>query len=522
MNFSDNQKKDLRFVKSTKILGDFIEYRNTVLELVKVSQHNFSVGIYGEWGSGKTTLMKSIYEELELEPNKNNIIIPIWFNAWQYEHEEHLALFPLLKTITEGIDKGIIKIKDINPETVNNLKKTIKAVLKGIVKSTPALLPLFLPVSSSDKVKEFAGTVSENFKDEISKLTDAVNDTMIDHTTYASGLKSIEDAMKEISNNEINNEKVNLKFVVFVDDTDRCSPKKALQVLESIKIFLDIEGFIFIVGISYHKLLELIEIYYKGYSYDSKEYLNKIIQVPIFLPMWDTNLIKDLISNLTENLDDTYRKYIEENKDLIVSITEKNPRKTVTIINNLIFMYKLYEPVIERAVEKIPPIINDKKKVIPLQFIILQIMSLFWNDFYQLILNVDKYNADIFLDEIKQYTSGKVIYGLKLKFISLQSYSSKKEFRKIIIKYKNDEKFKRFLDDNQKILNDIFSPNGLSDEDYNKYLDIFRQKIKLTSIKLNAENTTEEPKNSNTNEKTKSKSSRLKRFREWISRKKEA
>ena len=125
-------------MKSTKLLGEFGEYRDTILELVKSSHHNFSVGIYGEWGCGKTTLMKSMYENLKLQSDENNIIIPIWFNAWQYEHEEHLAIFPLLKTITESIDEGIDKIQHINPDTIDYLKKTLRAGLKGFIKTIPA------------------------------------------------------------------------------------------------------------------------------------------------------------------------------------------------------------------------------------------------------------------------------------------------------------------------------------------------------------------------------------------------
>ena len=48
--------------------------------------------------------------------------------------------------------------------------------------------------------------------------------------------------------------------------------KKLYKVLKSIKMFLDIDGFIFILGISYHKLSELISKYYKDYDYEGKEY----------------------------------------------------------------------------------------------------------------------------------------------------------------------------------------------------------------------------------------------------------
>ena len=81
-------------------------------------------------------------------------------------------------------------------------------------------------MSSPTKFNELIETVSGNFADGISQLLDDVNEEVNEHTTYASGLKDIEDAMERIGMN-IMTRKVSLKFVVFVDDTDRCSPEKA-------------------------------------------------------------------------------------------------------------------------------------------------------------------------------------------------------------------------------------------------------------------------------------------------------
>jgi predicted KAP-like P-loop ATPase len=44
-----------------------------------------NIGIYGEWGSGKTSFLERVAEEL----HKRNIY-PIWFNAWKYEKEDNL------------------------------------------------------------------------------------------------------------------------------------------------------------------------------------------------------------------------------------------------------------------------------------------------------------------------------------------------------------------------------------------------------------------------------------------------
>ena len=44
---------------------DFNLYRNAIVNIIKNSYPKFTIGIFGEWGTGKTTLMNSIEKELE-------------------------------------------------------------------------------------------------------------------------------------------------------------------------------------------------------------------------------------------------------------------------------------------------------------------------------------------------------------------------------------------------------------------------------------------------------------------------
>ncbi|MEZ6176812.1 MAG: P-loop NTPase fold protein [Candidatus Scalinduaceae bacterium] len=63
----------------------------------------FCIGIFGKWGSGKTSFMHLLEKEL-LDDNAPCFAIPVWFNPWRYEREEHLII-PFLKTIERGIRK---------------------------------------------------------------------------------------------------------------------------------------------------------------------------------------------------------------------------------------------------------------------------------------------------------------------------------------------------------------------------------------------------------------------------------
>ena len=73
----------------------------TISKIIKDSTPHFTVGIYGEWGTGKTTLMNAIEKNLNTEGVLKNEqkILPVWYNAWQYDREENLATISLMKTV---------------------------------------------------------------------------------------------------------------------------------------------------------------------------------------------------------------------------------------------------------------------------------------------------------------------------------------------------------------------------------------------------------------------------------------
>lgn len=85
------------------------------------------------------------------------------------------------------------------------------------------------------------------------------------------------------------------RVVVFIDDLDRCLPEGALQVLESMKLFFDFDGFIFVVGLDKAVVEAAIDVRYANHHRDGAtpaggfrvrgaDYIKKIFQVPFALP----------------------------------------------------------------------------------------------------------------------------------------------------------------------------------------------------------------------------------------------
>jgi predicted KAP-like P-loop ATPase len=129
------------------------------------------------------------------------------------------------------------------------------------------------------------------------------------------------------------------RIVIFVDDLDRCSPEKTLEVFESIKVFLDIRGFIFILGLSREALDKLIVAKFEKMGLkeiSGEDYIRKIIQVEIRIGKWENESIGNLINVISNELDDKYRIAVKNSRELINEVVESNPRQTKRFINNLI------------------------------------------------------------------------------------------------------------------------------------------------------------------------------------------
>lgn len=111
-------------IKPVRIISDvtgegktrfgFDAYINTISGLIafKENETPLVIGVYGKWGSGKTTLMKSIQNKLKNdEKNKKpdpessrRVCKTVWFQAWKYKNEDEI-LAALVAEIFKAMEK---------------------------------------------------------------------------------------------------------------------------------------------------------------------------------------------------------------------------------------------------------------------------------------------------------------------------------------------------------------------------------------------------------------------------------
>jgi hypothetical protein len=351
---------------STDPILDFNLYRDTIIDIIKRSYPKFTIGIFGEWGTGKTTLMQSINKELD----NHKSIITVKFETWRYERENEFALVPLLKTIAFSLP---------NKPEYFDLKRRLKRGGMNFIKKTPDILSSFLTKYLGDETGKITKEMFDSFKKEFDSRVELLSEVDKD-TLYFDGLEEVKAELENIRKND-----PDFRIVVFVDDLDRCSPKKTLEILESIKIFLGMDGFIYVIGISYEIVSKLIDIEYEKSGIKGEQYIKKIIQIPITLPKWDDRDITKLVNHLLEKkiVNEKYQTTIAKNIDIISTAIENNPREMKRFLNNFIVAYEIFK---NNGIES-------------RELLVLQAIQLRWNCFYQLLIS----SGSELTSEIKKY-----------------------------------------------------------------------------------------------------------------------
>ncbi len=116
-----------------------------------------------------------------------------------------------------------------------------------------------------------------------------------------------------------------LKIAVFVDDLDRCSPEKAVEVLEAIKLLLDFRRFIVCLGIDARIITHAIEDHYgkvfAAAGVTGCENLQKIVQIPFNIPEPSFDEVRRFLNNLLGAAEEEVDTLSFENVEIVTAET---------------------------------------------------------------------------------------------------------------------------------------------------------------------------------------------------------
>lgn len=251
-----------------------------------------TIGLFGNWGSGKSTLLNLVERKIK-EEGQTKKIIPIMVNAWMFEGYDD-AKTALMDSILRAIDENEL-IGDECKKGIANLIKKVDWIRVGRTlakKGIPVAMSLMtgnpLPAifSSLEAIKNIDLTDEGELRKisgNISKLKDFVKEDE-EKQSIIENIRTFRIEFEELLNySSIDN------LIIMIDDLDRCTPDRVLETLEAIKLFLSVNNTTFIIAMDEDVINYSIKRKYPQLSEDigidiSKDYIEKIVQLPINLP----------------------------------------------------------------------------------------------------------------------------------------------------------------------------------------------------------------------------------------------
>ena len=87
-------------------------YVDTLTESVKNAPEgkSFNIGLFGEWGSGKSSIIRTFKKKIESETKANGKQVRvITYDAWKYANDSFRRMFLLQMQTEPGFDRNELK-----------------------------------------------------------------------------------------------------------------------------------------------------------------------------------------------------------------------------------------------------------------------------------------------------------------------------------------------------------------------------------------------------------------------------
>jgi len=310
---------------------DFLNYSEASEIVVNVLSNPamlpISIGVFGSWGTGKSTILNLIEQRLQTENHRDYILIK--FDAWLYQGFDD-ARAALIEVVTLEIAKLVEDNETLLDKTKTITKRVNKLRLLAMAAEGTAWIAGIPTFGAAYKAVEAIGDGIKGKAD--SEDSKAISKIIKDGQSGLKELLSeeITSAPKEIA--ALKTEFADLllgfnkKIVIFVDNLDRCLPKQTIQTLESLRLFLFMPNTAFVIAADEDMVRHAVKEHFNGI--DEKhitDYLDKLIQFPVKVPKISTREVRAYLFLLYTSIHETYGKQQAKIEKLRTGL-EKNLR----------------------------------------------------------------------------------------------------------------------------------------------------------------------------------------------------
>ncbi|WBL26775.1 KAP family P-loop NTPase fold protein [Zunongwangia sp. HGR-M22] len=300
---------------------DFFNFEHFAQKIKKIIQgysynsEPLTIGIYGKWGSGKTSLLRLIEKDIELfKKNKDDKpFIKFHYNPWLYQSKEEM-LFDFFDTLSRKLNYT----DDEQLKKAGKLIKKYSRYLKAVKLSASVGIPKVFNAGISIEPYEILQRLGEDLEGNEKSLDDLKNE--VNH--------SLDQSSK--------------KIIIFIDDVDRLDKDEIFTLFKLIKVNADFKNLVFLVCLDPDYVAKAIHSRYGSKKQSGIDFLEKIINIPLELPLIEKSdldyFVKEKVKSILDN------KFIDEDNknELIYSLRGdyfNSPREIIRILNSFAVSY---------------------------------------------------------------------------------------------------------------------------------------------------------------------------------------
>lgn len=283
---------------------DFLNFSgvaDTIAEIIAQAQGRpISIGVSGQWGRGKSSLIKLTRTSLASRPKKegDRDFVFVEFNAWLYQgyDDARAALMDVIaeKLKDEATKRGKGKSKVL--EVIKRVKwfRAAKLVAGDAIALSLGLVPTGLLGGLWRTGKSMTdGVDQQEFEQGEKQAHEAANEagSLLGPKPDDSPPKEIQ-ALRDSFEEAL--EELGVTLVVLIDDLDRCLPPTTISTLEAIRLFLFLKHTAFVIAADDGMIKHAVRKHFEGLDDDTlvTNYFDKLIQVPIRVPALGTQEIR--------------------------------------------------------------------------------------------------------------------------------------------------------------------------------------------------------------------------------------
>lgn len=270
---------------------DFLNYEavaKTVVALLRENrEHALTIGIHGDWGAGKSSVLKMTQAAMAGDER----IACLWFNGWRFQGFDDAKTVLIETIITELLRQrsGFEKVKDYATDLLKRVD-----YLKLARRGAGFAFNAFTGLPSPNQLSTLLGGLNELVGTFRSLPPEVLEQKLTDAASYlkAPEARSIPEEIHEFHNEFkklLDAAKID-QLVVLIDDLDRCLPETAIDTLEAIRLFLFVPKTAFVIGADEGMIEYAVREHFPNLPLATgpvpyaRNYLEKLIQIPFRIP----------------------------------------------------------------------------------------------------------------------------------------------------------------------------------------------------------------------------------------------